>query len=150
MGHTKTYTKVVLDQDPKTLGTDQPASALVGKCVKILVTQVHKWHISGHVIDASPAPVVVPEDYFEKLDKARKEKLRRELQHDLAEQKKKELLAAKKNGELGKTSDQVNFVENTHCECEIKDIRPMNLYYIHLIGMMTISVGVFQLLNYIF
>ena len=94
MGHTKTYTKVVLDQNPATLGTDQPASALIGKCVKIKVTETHKWHVSGVVIDASPAALRVPEDYFEKLDRERKEKLRKELQQDLAEQKKKELLLA--------------------------------------------------------
>ena len=85
MGHTKTYTKVVLNQDPKVLGTEQPAQALIGKCVKIKVTETHKWHISGHVIDASPAPVTVATDYFEKLDRERKERLRKQLQEDLAE-----------------------------------------------------------------
>mmetsp|Transcript_16746 Transcript_16746/g.28448 ORF Transcript_16746/g.28448 Transcript_16746/m.28448 type:complete len:250 (+) Transcript_16746:507-1256(+) len=39
MGHTKAYTKVVLNQNPESLGTDQPASALFGKCVKIQVTE---------------------------------------------------------------------------------------------------------------
>ena len=85
MGHTKTYTKVVLDQAD--LGTDQPASALIGKCVKIQVTETHKWHISGKIIDASPKPVEVASDYFEKLDKDRKEMLRIQLQEDLAIQK---------------------------------------------------------------
>ena len=61
------------------------------------MTETHKWHVSGHVIDASPAPVTVPEDYFEKLDKERKERLRKELQQDLAEQKKKELLLLARN-----------------------------------------------------
>jgi hypothetical protein len=41
------------------------------------VTATHKWHITGHVIDANPKPVEVAEDYFEKLDFQRKEKLRK-------------------------------------------------------------------------
>ena len=41
-------------------------------------------------MDASPKPVAVSEDYFEKLDKDRKEKLRVELQEDLAKQKLRE------------------------------------------------------------
>lgn len=97
IGHTKTYTKVLLEQVDKVLGTDQPAAALIGKCVKVKITGTHKWHISGHIIDASPKPVEVGEDYFEKLDKARKEKLRIELQEDLAIQKQKELQAKKDN-----------------------------------------------------
>jgi len=83
MGHTKAYTKVVLNQDVATLGSDQPASALIGKCVKIKVTECHKWHIAGRVIDLAPAPVKVPEDYFEKLDEERKKKLMLELQDDI-------------------------------------------------------------------
>jgi hypothetical protein len=43
------------------------------------VTETHKWHISGHVIDAAPKPIEVEADYFEKLDRLRKERLRREL-----------------------------------------------------------------------
>jgi len=54
MGHTKGYAKVVLNQDEETLGTNQPATALIGKCVKIKVTETHKWHISGHIIDLAP------------------------------------------------------------------------------------------------
>ena len=84
MGHTKTYTKVVLEQNSEALGTDQPAAALIGKCVKVKITETYKWHIAGNIIDASPKPIEVGEDYFEKLDKARKEKLRIELQEDLA------------------------------------------------------------------
>lgn len=45
MGHTKSYTKVVIDQTQECLGTDQPAKALIGKCIKIKVTQTHKWHV---------------------------------------------------------------------------------------------------------
>ena len=59
MGHTKNYTKVVLDQNQATLGIDQPAQALIGKCVKIKVMETHKWHVTGHIIDANPKPVEV-------------------------------------------------------------------------------------------
>lgn len=69
MGHTKQYTKVVLTQSADILGTDQPAKALVGKCVKIKVTGTHKWHITGYIIDANPKPIEVSEDYFEVLDR---------------------------------------------------------------------------------
>lgn len=91
MGHTKSYTKVVLAQTSESLGMDQPAKALIGKCVKVSVTETHKWHVSGHIVDAAPKPVEVAEDYFEKLDKQRKEKLRKELQDDLAIQKQKDI-----------------------------------------------------------
>ena len=30
-----------------------------------------------------------------------------------------------------------------HCECELKEFRPENLYYIHLLGMIAVSFGVF-------
>ncbi len=67
LGHTKSYTKVVLDQDDQALG-GQPASSLIGKVIEIKVTETHKWHISGHVTNASP---VIPhplnistEEYF--------------------------------------------------------------------------------------
>jgi hypothetical protein len=106
MGHTKTYTKVVLEQTPEVLGTDQPAAALIGKAVKVKITETHKWHVSGFVTDASPKPIEVGEDYFEKLDKARKEKLRIELQEDLAIQKQKEL-------QMKKEAIQQNDVESS-------------------------------------
>ena len=72
-GHTKTYTKVVLNQTEEDLGTDQPAKAFVGKCVKVQVTSTHKWHIAGKIIDASPSPIEVGEDFFEKLALERKQ-----------------------------------------------------------------------------
>jgi len=77
----------------------------------VKITGTHKWHISGHIIDASPNPVEVGEDYFEKLDKARKEKLRIELQEDLAIQKQKEL-QAKKDNQLSSLSTSQNVVES--------------------------------------
>ena len=80
-----------MTQSSDILGSEQPAQALIGKCVKIKVTATHKWHISGYIIDACPKPIEVSPDYFEKLDRERKEKLRKELQDDLAAQKRKEL-----------------------------------------------------------
>eukprot|EP00347_Sterkiella_histriomuscorum_P012403 403368709 len=68
MGHTKSYTKVVINQDADSLA-NQPAASLIGKCVKIHVTETHKWHISGYILDASPELPEVPVDYFERLEK---------------------------------------------------------------------------------
>lgn len=38
MGHTKSYTKVVLPSTKEVLG-DQPPEALIAKCVKVMVTE---------------------------------------------------------------------------------------------------------------
>ena len=74
LGHTKSYTKVVLDQNAESL-SGQPAAALVGRVVKIKVTETHKWHISGHIIDANPTiPHVEAAAYFAECERVRKEK----------------------------------------------------------------------------
>ena len=112
------------------MGIDQPAKALIGKCVKIKVTSTHKWHISGHIIDANPKPVEVGADYFEKLDFQRKEKLRKQLQDDLALQKQRELV-------LNKPKIEVDSGKN-------------NELYMHLAGMSFIALGVFSLLRQLF
>ena len=39
---------------------------------------------------------------------------------------------------------------NQYCECELKEYRPENLYYIHLFGMIAVSFGVFQILMALF
>jgi len=51
MGHTKAYTKVVLDSDKATV-QGQPSDVLIGKCIKIKVTEACKWHITGYIINA--------------------------------------------------------------------------------------------------
>ena len=53
LGHTKSYTKVVINQDEASLG-GQPAEALLGRVIEVKVTETHKWHISGHIINANP------------------------------------------------------------------------------------------------
>jgi len=58
---------VVLEQNSQALA-GQPAEALIGKCVKVFITEAQKWHISGHIIDASPEPERAPVDYFERLE----------------------------------------------------------------------------------
>jgi len=70
VGHTKTYTKVVIAQDA--LG-GQPAQALIGKCVKVKVVETTKWHIAGYVIDANPRIPEAPADYFERLQREEEE-----------------------------------------------------------------------------
>jgi len=77
MGHTKSYTKVVLTPTKEIIG-DQPAEALLGKCVKIMVTEAQKWHVSGYIIDANPVLPEAPVDYFEKLEKQRYEETLKE------------------------------------------------------------------------
>lgn len=70
MGHTKAYTKVVLNTSKEILG-EQPPEAFIGKCVKIMVTEGQKWHISGYIIDANPKLIEAEKDYFEKLEKTK-------------------------------------------------------------------------------
>lgn len=139
MGHTKAYTKVVLNQTEEVLGADQPAKALIGKCVKIMITETHKWHIAGVIIDASPKPVEAPEDYFEKLDLDRKEKLRKELQDDLAVQKQREL-DRKALLSVSSTNDD----NKEEIELKREAVRDQ------LIGMMLVTFGVFWILKYLF
>ena len=53
VGHTKQYVKVQLDSGP------------IGKCVLVKVTEAHKWHVCGEIIDENPEPVKVPANYWE-------------------------------------------------------------------------------------
>lgn len=74
LGHTKAYTKVVLDQDEEGMVAGQPAGALVGRVVEVRVTETHKWHVSGEITNAMPkVPHVEASVYFEEKAKARKE-----------------------------------------------------------------------------
>lgn len=52
VGHTKAYAKVLIKKDP----------TLLGKCVIVKVTGIHKWHVYGEVIDRNPVPIKV--DYY--------------------------------------------------------------------------------------
>jgi hypothetical protein len=64
---------VVLDQTEDCL-SGQPAAALIGRVVLIKVTETHKWHISGHIIDANPAvPHVDASTYFAECERIRRE-----------------------------------------------------------------------------
>lgn len=57
----------------------QPAAALIGKVVKIKVTETHKWHITGHIIDANPViPHVEATSYFAECERNRREKAEQE------------------------------------------------------------------------
>mmetsp|Transcript_26433 Transcript_26433/g.19818 ORF Transcript_26433/g.19818 Transcript_26433/m.19818 type:complete len:118 (+) Transcript_26433:335-688(+) len=61
MGHTKSYTKVVLDSASCSILEHSP-EALIGRCIKIKVVEACKWHITGDIIDAS-----VQTEYLEEL-----------------------------------------------------------------------------------
>lgn len=74
MGHTKTYTKVVLDQTSDVFGEVDPKS-LIGKCVKVKITEAQKWHVAGYITDFKPEPERVPVDYFERLEATRKDEI---------------------------------------------------------------------------
>lgn len=141
MGHTKQYTKVVLTQSADILGSDQPAQALVGKCVKIKVTGTHKWHISGYIIDACPKPVEVSADYFEKLDRERKEKLRKELQDDLAAQKRKEL-------ERKLLMEQQTLAATKPDQTKADEIM-RKAFMVHFAGILVMGVGVYLVLKFL-
>jgi hypothetical protein len=65
---------VVLEQTDEALA-GQSAPSLIGKCVKVFITSAQKWHISGHIVDASPKPEKAPANYFEKLEAKRREEL---------------------------------------------------------------------------
>jgi hypothetical protein len=48
---------------------------LIGRVVKIKVTETHKWHISGHIIDANPTvPHVEASEYFAECERVRRER----------------------------------------------------------------------------
>jgi hypothetical protein len=43
--------------------------------VKVKITEATKWHVSGYIIDWSPKPLKAPANYFEDLERKRKEAL---------------------------------------------------------------------------
>lgn len=124
LGHTKGYTKVVLDQVEASEVTGQPASALVGKVLLIKVTETHKWHVSGHILDASPKiPHADPTTYFPA--------------------KKKEWAAKKQQAGEDIAKAKVRVIEE-----RIKVIGPsQDQFLLHLIGMLLLSLGVYSLLK---
>mmetsp|Transcript_4502 Transcript_4502/g.3715 ORF Transcript_4502/g.3715 Transcript_4502/m.3715 type:complete len:139 (-) Transcript_4502:222-638(-) len=65
VGHTKAYVKVLFPVDEK----------LLGKAVKIKVTEAHKWHIVGEIVDREPKFEKVPEDYFGESKQKEEEKI---------------------------------------------------------------------------
>ena len=135
----------MLTQSTDILGVDQPASALIGKCVKIKVTATHKWHISGYIVDAAPKPIEVSPDYFEVLDRQRKEKLRLELQNDLAIQKKKEV---EKRQQLASLQAAGNKMKNEHKANLL--LQQNKALVLHFMGVVSIGVGVYMLLRNMF
>jgi hypothetical protein len=125
LGHTKSYTKVVLDQNAESL-SGQPAAALIGRVVKIKVTETHKWHISGHIIDANPnIPHVEASTYFAECERVRRER-------------------AEEEGE------ELNKVEVKVIEEKVKIKVPTSQVIIHLAGMAVLTAGVFVTLKGIF
>ncbi len=55
VGHTKSYVKVLIKRDPE----------LVGKRAIVKITDVHKWHVYGEIIEKNPKPIHVNfDDHF--------------------------------------------------------------------------------------
>lgn len=53
----------------------QPAAALIGQVVEVKVTETHKWHVTGHIVNASPKiPHVDSATYFAEKQKEREKK----------------------------------------------------------------------------
>jgi threonylcarbamoyladenosine tRNA methylthiotransferase CDKAL1 len=128
LGHTKSYTKVVLDQNAESL-SGQPAAALIGRVVKVKVTETQKWHITGHIIDANPeVPHVKAEEYFAQCEAQRREK-------------------EVKEGGLEKNEAKI---ERVIVEEKIKVKVTTQQALLHLAGMAALTVGVFATLKGIF
>merc|ERR1712146_861294 len=69
IGHTKNYTKVIIDYDP----------ALIGKQIMMKITKCEKWHIEGEILDkeckpeeVNPLYFVDPEEALKKVKKTQK------------------------------------------------------------------------------
>lgn len=64
MGHTKTYTKVVMSPTQYKSEINDP-KLLIGKCVIVKITSIQKWHITGDIINYNPKLEEVRSDHFE-------------------------------------------------------------------------------------
>ena len=65
------------------------------------ITECFKWHVVGEIIDVNPAPVEVPENYFEEIEMAYKKK-REEANHKV---KQREEERSRKTDELRKAAE---------------------------------------------
>lgn len=64
VGHTKSYVKVLIKRDPE----------LVGKRAIVKITDVHKWHVYGEIIEKNPNPIHVNfNDHFKGMYNQKKE-----------------------------------------------------------------------------
>jgi len=126
LGHTKSYTKVVIDQD--TLPEDQPAAALLGKVIEIRVTETHKWHITGTVTNLNPVIPHIKDNlrYFEECEEERRRRKKREEEGE-------------ERGERGEVREEIVKVPIT-----------MGQVVKQIAGMAALSVGVFLTLRGIF
>jgi len=64
VAHTKSYVKVLIKRDPD----------LVGKRAIVKITDVHKWHVYGEIIEKNPNPIHVNfNDHFKGMYNQKKE-----------------------------------------------------------------------------
>lgn len=67
VGHTKSYVKVLVPKD----------DSLLGKEIKVKITQVFKWHVIGEIIDKNPESEKVNyEEYFKGMLEDDEEKIK--------------------------------------------------------------------------
>ena len=102
------------------------------------MTETHKWHISGDIIDANPAPVKVPDDYFEQLVRAREE--RKKL---LAEQ---EALRVQQEEERVRNEAVMQELKNNKENSQLE----AKAFYSDLAGMAFIALGLMLTLSQIY
>jgi hypothetical protein len=105
----------------------QPPQALVGKVVRIRVTETHKWHVTGNLIDVSPK--IPHEDVGVYFPRKAKEWAAKN--------------AASGLEEPAKPQAEVRIVEE-----RIRVKAPgKDQFILHLLGMLLLSIGVYALLK---
>ena len=118
----------MLDQTAECL-SGQPAGALIGRVVKVKVTETQKWHITGHITDASPdVPHVKADEYFAQCEAQRRDKEAKEAREERKDAK----------------------IERVIVEEKIKVKVTTQQALLHLAGMAALTVGVFATLKGIF
>jgi hypothetical protein len=125
LGHTKSYTKVVLSQDDATLA-GQPAAALLGKVIEVKITETHKWHISGFITNVAPK---VPHPASNVAYFAERESQR-----------------LRERAESAKATSAVLKVKEERVKVPVTNTQLVT----HLLGMAALSAGVFLTLRGIF
>ena len=117
VGHTKAYAKVLIKKDP----------TLLGKCVLVKVTGIHKWHVYGEVIDRNPVPIKV--DYYSHFK-------------GMIEEEKEEHSEIKEKIDVHATFENFKVVPKQSQSSSLSNIIVIILY---LLGVVFMSLGAYKL-----